>query len=79
MLLSLISGLILTVTGVIFARYFLIWMKTPAEILDLATTYLKIYFLGMPAMMIYNFGSAILRAIRRYQTSVIFSCGSRCD
>ena len=63
MFLSLISGLILTVTGVIFARYFLIWMKTPAEILDLATTYLKIYFLGMPAMMIYNFGSAILRAI----------------
>ena len=63
MLLSLISGLILTVTGVIFARYFLIWMKTPAEILDLATTYLMIYFLGMPAMMIYNFGSAILRAI----------------
>lgn len=63
MLLSLISGLILTVTGVIFARYFLIWMKTPSEILDLATTYLKIYFLGMPAMMIYNFGSAILRAI----------------
>ena len=63
MLLSLISGLILTVTGVIFARYFLIWMKTPAEILDLATTYLKIYFLGMPAMMIYNFGSAILREI----------------
>ena len=43
MLLSLISGLILTVTGVIFARYFLIWMKTPAEILNLATTYLKIY------------------------------------
>lgn len=63
MLLSLISGLILTATGVIFARYFLIWMKTPTEILDLATTYLKIYFLGMPAMMIYNFGSAILRAI----------------
>ena len=63
MLLSLISGLILTVTGVIFARYFLIWMKNPAEILNLATTYLKIYFLGMPAMMIYNFGSAILRAI----------------
>lgn len=63
MLLSLISGLILTATGVIFARYFLIWMKTPAEILNLATTYLKIYFLGMPAMMIYNFGSAILRAI----------------
>lgn len=72
MLLSLISGLILTVTGVIFARYFLIWMKTPAEILDLATTYLKIYFLGMPAMMIYNFGSAILRAIGDTKRSLYF-------
>lgn len=76
MLLSLISGLILTVTGVIFARYFLIWMKTPTEILDLATTYLKIYFLGMPAMMIYNFGSAILRAIGDTKRPLYFLAAS---
>ena len=63
MLLSIISGFILTVVGELFARQLLILMKTPDEILDLATEYLSIYFIGMPAMMVYNFGSAILRAV----------------
>lgn len=63
MLLSIISGFILTVVGELFARQLLILMKTPDEILDLATEYLRIYFIGMPAMMVYNFGSAILRAV----------------
>ena len=63
MLLSLISGFILMAAGEIFARELLILMKTPDKILDLATLYLRIYFLGMPSMMIYNFGSAILRAV----------------
>lgn len=62
MLLSLISGLVLTVVGVIFARDFLALMKVPDEVIGLGTTYLRIYFLGMPAMMVYNFGGAILRA-----------------
>ena len=62
MLLSVYSGLLLTVVGVIGARYILIWMQTPEEVLDLATLYLRIYFLGMTATMTYNFGSAILRA-----------------
>lgn len=61
-LMSIISGIILTGVGVIWARQFLIWMRTPPEYLELATKYLKVYFLGMPAMMVYNFGSAILRA-----------------
>lgn len=63
MLLSIISGFILTAVGELFARQLLILMKTPDEILDLATLYLRIYFIGMPAMMVYNFGSAILRAV----------------
>lgn len=63
MLLSFISGCVLMVIGVIFARYLLILMQTPDKILSLATLYLRIYFLGMPAMMVYNFGSAILRAV----------------
>ena len=63
MLLSVISGLILTVIGELFARELLILMKTPVEILDLASLYLRIYFIGMPSMMVYNFGSAILRAV----------------
>lgn len=63
MLLSIYSGIILTLTGCIGARQILIWMKTPQEVLGLATLYLRIYFLGMTAMMLYNFGSAILRGV----------------
>lgn len=63
MLISIFSGIILTVIGVGFAKQILIWMQTPEDVLPLATTYLRIYFLGMTATMVYNFGSAILRAI----------------
>lgn len=60
---SVISGFILMVIGVIFAKDFLVLVKVPENVLPLATTYLKIYFLGMPAVMLYNFGSSILRAV----------------
>lgn len=63
MLLSVYSGIILTVIGLIGAKRILIWMQTPEEVLDLAALYLRIYFIGMTATMIYNFGSAVLRAI----------------
>lgn len=72
MLLSLVSGIILTVIGEIFARQLLILMRTPPAILDLATLYLRIYFIGMPAMMIYNFGSAIMRAVGDTQRPLYF-------
>ena len=62
MLLSVISGIILTIVGAFAARVILIWMQTPAEVLDLAVVYLRIYFLGMTATMIYDFASAVLRA-----------------
>ena len=61
-LLSLISGIILTIFGVIGAKQILQWMQSPKEILDLATQYLQIYFGGIISTMIYNFGSALLRA-----------------
>ena len=63
MLISVISGIILTIIGIIGARQILIWMKAPREVLDLAVIYLRIYFIGMTATMVYNFGSAILRAV----------------
>lgn len=63
MLLSIYSGVILTLIGCIGAKQILIWMQTPKEVLGLAATYLRIYFLGMTAMMLYNFGSAILRGV----------------
>ena len=63
MVLGIVSGLFLSVAGIAGARRILIWMQTPEEVLGLATLYLVIYFLGMTAMMVYNFGSAILRAV----------------
>ena len=63
MMLSIYSGIILTIIGVLCAKQILIWMQTPEAVLGLATVYLRIYFLGMTATMIYNFGSAILRAV----------------
>ncbi|MCM1174808.1 MAG: MATE family efflux transporter [Blautia sp.] len=63
MTLSLYSGVLLTVIGLIGAKRILLWMNTPEDVLPLAALYLRIYFLGMTAMMLYNFGSAILRAI----------------
>ena len=61
-LVSLVCGVVLTVVGVIGSRYILILMQAPYEVLTLATLYLKIYFGGITATMIYNFGSALLRA-----------------
>ena len=63
MSLSAISGLILTIVGLIFAKQILILMQTPSEVCDLAALYLRIYFAGMIPNMIYNFGSALLRAV----------------
>ena len=63
MLLGIISGIILTIVGVIFAPQLLELMQTPENVLPLAALYLRIYFLGMTAMMVYNFGSALLRSI----------------
>lgn len=58
-----ISGVLLTALGIIFARKILTLMHTPDEVIGLATLYLVIYFFGMTPTMIYNFGSAILRAV----------------
>ncbi|MDE7203799.1 MAG: MATE family efflux transporter [Lachnospiraceae bacterium] len=63
MLLSIYSGVLLTVIGLIGARGLLELMQAPPEVLELAVLYLRIYFLGMTSMMVYNFGSAILRAV----------------
>ena len=59
---SLISGVILVGVGLLFTRPLLILMGAPSDVLDKAALYLKIIFVGMPATMAYNFGSAILRA-----------------
>ena len=62
-LLSLISGVVLLLLGVFSAEPILIWMQSPERVRGLATLYLRIYFLGMPALLVYNFGAALLRAV----------------
>ena len=57
------SGVLLLVLGSILARPLLELMNTPPDVIDLATQYLQLFFLGMPFMMVYNFGSAIMRSM----------------
>ena len=61
--LSMISGIFLLIFGVTVTRTLLIWMGSPDDVLDQSSLYLKIYFLAMPATLLYNFGSSILRAV----------------
>ena len=69
---SIIGGIILTIIGIIFAPMILELMGAPRDVLNLAAKYLRIYFLGMTATTLYNFGSAILRAIGDTRRPLIF-------
>ena len=59
---AVISGIFLSAIGPVLSKPILEAIGTPDEVLGLAALYLKIYFLGMPAVMVYNFGSAVLRS-----------------
>ncbi|MBQ6335142.1 MAG: MATE family efflux transporter [Erysipelotrichaceae bacterium] len=61
-MLAVVSGGILMVIGIIFSGLFLRMMGSPEDVIALSSLYLRIYFIGMPATMTYNFASAILRA-----------------
>lgn len=61
--LALISGIVMAFVGVIFSRFALELMDTPDDVIGLSTLYMRIYFLGMPFFMLYNYGAAILRAV----------------
>ncbi len=60
---AIVSGLLLMVVGLVAARPILELMDTPHDVIDLASLYLRIYFLGMPFIMIFNFGAAVLRSM----------------
>lgn len=60
---SFIFGIVLIFVGLVAARPLLEMMGTPEDVIDLAEVYLRIYFVGMPFNMLYNFGAAILRAV----------------
>lgn len=60
---ALLSGTFLVVVGLLLARPALEIMGTPEDVIDEAAVYMRIYFIGMPSTMAYNFGSAVLRAV----------------
>ena len=62
-LVSLIMGVLLLVLGVGLSEWMLTALKTKKELLDKAVLYLRIYYLGMPALAIYNFGNAVYSAV----------------
>lgn len=70
--LSIIMGIILFLLGFFFSKYLLIWLKTKDEFIDGATLYLKIYFIGMPANALYNFGNACYSAKGNTKRPLIF-------
>ena len=70
--LSIALGLLVMLIGLVFSRPLLEWMATPDDILEKSALYLKIYFLGVPFTLIYNFGAAILRAYGDTRRPMVF-------
>lgn len=70
--LCIVSGLVMAVVGVALSPIILRLLDTPAEIMEGSVTYLQIYFMGVMALMIYNMGSGILRAVGDSRTPLYF-------
>ena len=70
--LALFMGIGVGAFGFLMARPLLEMMGSPADVIDKATIYVKIYFLGMPANMLYNFGAATLRAVGDTKRPMIY-------
>lgn len=69
---SIVSGIILAFIGFFIAPKLLLLMSVPEDVLPLSSLYLKLYFLGMPFMMLYNFGAAILRSVGDTKRPLIY-------
>ena len=70
--LALISGVLMAFVGFGASRGALSLMATPADVIDQSTLYMRIYFLGMPFFMLYNYGAAILRAVGDTKRPLIY-------
>ena len=70
--LALISGVIMAFVGVAMSRTALELMATPGDVINLSVVYMRIYFMGMPFFMLYNYGAAILRAVGDTKRPLVF-------
>lgn len=69
---AFLSGVLMIFVGIFFSRPALELMDTPSDVIELATLYMRIYFVGMPFFMLYNYGAAILRAVGDTKRPLIF-------
>ena len=69
---AILSGLGLTVAGIIFAKPLIMMMATPDNVIDQSTAYMRMYFSGMTFMMVFNFGASILRAVGDTSSPLIY-------
>ena len=73
---AILGGILVMLLGSLLCEPLLVLMDTPTEVLPQAVLYLRIYFLGIPAFMIYNFGASILRAVGDTRRPLLFLTGS---
>ena len=71
---SLLAGMLVSVICIVFARTILTAMHTKAELLDGAVLYFRIYFMGAPAIALYNYGNAVLSAIGDTKHPLYYLC-----
>ncbi|MDO4938438.1 MAG: MATE family efflux transporter [Lachnospiraceae bacterium] len=69
---AIISGFAIGILGICIGRKLLIIMGVPDDVIELSALYLKIYFIGMPFFMVYNFGAAVLKAIGDTKRPLLF-------
>ena len=69
---ALLSGVVLTIVGILFSEQFLTMMGTPQNVLELSSVYMKIYFAGITFTMVYNFAASILRAVGDTKSPLVF-------
>lgn len=71
-LVCLTLGVLLTITDVIYARDILQLLNTKEELIEGAAKYLRIYFMGMPALALYNFGNGVYSAVGETRKPLIY-------
>ncbi len=75
-IISIAFGIVIMIVGILMTESLLVWTKCDPAVLPYAAKYLKIYFLGMPIIMLYNFCSSILRAVGDTLRPLVFLASS---
>ncbi len=70
--LGLVGGIFILIAGALFSKPMLILMNSPEDVIDYSTTYLTIYFLGAPGLILYNFGAGVLRGVGETRRPLIY-------